>query len=185
MTTANTTIIDALRERLSGRPGKALVLSLACEALADAALLDALCQFMYRAEEPLRWRAVWVLGKVSEQQASLLVGERSRIMREAMQSSTPVGVRRLLLGIYSHISDGTEFDVEFFNFLLDEMVSLQSPPGVQALAMKLAARMSCVDEALHEEFCCIVQNMELDYYSAGVRSVARRCMKTNKKKNRI
>ena len=175
------TTLDALRDRLSGRPCKALTLAVASEAVADATVVDSRFRCVYKGDERLRWRAAWVLVKVSEQAPSLLAAEHAALVQLAMQPDISEGLRRLLLGICYNMPCEEEFDVAFFNFLIEAMVSLQSPPGVQSLAMKLAARMSRVDEALHEEFCCIVQNMKLDYYSVGVRSVARHCLK---KKNR-
>lgn len=168
---------EVLRQRLEGRPGKALTMALAAEAVADEAVFDALVRFVYSAEEPLRWRAAWVLVKVSELCPSLL-SDRQRGMRHlAMQSDISSGVCRLLLRVLYNLPNDEDLDVPFFNFLLDRMCDLQSPPGVQALAMKLACRMSRVDSDLHREFLCIVRNLELDYYSAGLRSVARNCLK--------
>jgi hypothetical protein len=95
----------------------------------------------------------------------------------AMQDDTPDGLCRLTLGILYHLPDDEDLDVAFFNFLLDVMLNLQSPPGVQSLAMKLAYRQSKSDGDLHKEFLCIIRNLELDYYSAGVRSVVKKCLK--------
>ena len=95
----------------------------------------------------------------------------------AMREDTPSGLRRLILGTLRHLSDDEDFDIAFFNFLLDVMIDLQSPSGVQSLAMKLAYRQSKSDSDLHKEFLCIVRNMELDYYSAGVKSVVKNCLK--------
>lgn len=112
---------------------------------------------------------------MSEQQPSLLAAEHSKIVALAMSADIPDGFRRLLLSILYNLPDAQELDVELFNFLLDTMLNLKSPPGVQSLAMKLAHRMSRMHDELHEEFICIVRNMELDYYSAGVRSAVRHC----------
>lgn len=181
MSINDSTTLDALRDRLSGRPCKALTLAVASEAVADAAVLDSLFRCVYEGDERLRWRAAWVLVKVSEQAPSLLAVEHAGLVQLAMQPDISEGLRRLLLGICYNMACEGELDVAFFNFLIEAMVSLHSPPGVQSLAMKLAERMSRTDEDLHKEFCCIVQNMEMEYYSAGVRSVARHCLK---KKNR-
>lgn len=182
MSVHNSATLDALRDRLSGRPSKALTLTVASEAVADGAVLDSLFRCVYKGDERLRWRAAWVLVKVSEQAPSLLAAEHAALVQLAMQPDISEGLRRLLLGICYNMPSEGELDVAFFNFLIEAMVSLQSPPGVQSLAMKLAARMSRADADLHKEFCCIVQNMEMVYYSAGVRSVARHCLKQKKKK---
>lgn len=168
---------DNLRLRLMGRPCKALPTVIATEAIADEEVLDTLLSFVYHGDDPLRWRAVWALEKVACQCPSLLIGERARMKALAMQGDTPDGLRRLLLGILHHLPDEKDLDVAFFNFLLDKMLNLQTPPGVQALAMKLAYRQSKSDSDLHKEFLCIVRNMELDYYSAGVKSVVKNCLK--------
>lgn len=174
-------LIDALHERLSGRPSKALTLSLAREAMIDAEVLGALFLLIYKGEEPCRWRAAWVISKVSEQCAALVVDQRSQIVREIMALDVSSGLQRLLLGIYYNMPEAEELDVEFFNFLLDRMGRLQSPPGVQALTIKVAARMSRIDDALYEEFLCILRNMELEYYSPGVRAAVRNCLKHKSK----
>ena len=168
---------ESLRLRLSARPCKTLITTIAAEAIADKMILDALLSFLHEREDSLRWRAAWALEKVAGQCPSLLIGERARMKALAMREDTPSGLRRLLLGILYHLPDDEDFDVAFFDFLLDVMIDLQSPPGVQSLAMKLAYRQSKSDSDLHKEFLCIIRSMELDYYSAGVRSVAKKCLK--------
>ena len=167
---------ESLRLRLSARPCKTLTTTLAAEAIADKMVLDALLSFLHDGVDSLRWRAAWVLEKVSSQCPSLLTDERPRMKALAMQGDTPDGLRRLTLGILYHLPDDEVFDVAFFNFLLDVMLSLQSPPGVQSLAMKLAYRQGKSNSDLHKEFLCIIRNLEFDYYSAGVRSVAKKCL---------
>ena len=170
-------LIDSLRLRLMGRPCKTLITTIAAEAVADKMVLAALLSFLYDEEDSLRWRAAWALEKVASQYPSFLIDESARMKALAMQDDTPDGLRRLLLGILHHLPDDEDFDIAFFNFLLDVMIDLQSPPGVQSLAMKLAYRQSKSDGDLHKEFLCIIRSMELDYYSAGVRSVVKKCLK--------
>lgn len=171
-----------LRKSLSGRPDKESTLALAHEATTDANLLGALCALLYDDCEKLRWRAAWVLEKVSEKEPSLLYAERTKLTELAMRTDVSEGVRRLLLSICYHMPDAEEWDGRFYNFLLDTMVSPHSSDGVQALAMKLAGRMSHADNFLHEEFLCIVRNMEVEYYSPGVRAAMRNCLKMKKEK---
>lgn len=174
--------LATLRKSFSGRLNKEFTLALAHEAMADVNLLDALCSLLYDECEKLRWRAAWVLEKVSEKEPSLLYAERTKLTELAMRTDVSDGVRRLLLSIYYHMPDAEEWDGRFYNFLLDTMVNTQSSTGVQALAMKLVGRMSHADNFLHEEFLCIVRNMEVEYYSPGVRAVMRNCLKMKKDK---
>lgn len=171
---------ESILLRLSGRPGKNQTMAMAAEAMDNEVVFCALGHIMREGEDPLRWRAAWVLEKVSESRPSLLVNERDDIRQLAMRADTPSGLCRLLLGILYNIPDDGILDVAFFNFLLDRMCDLQSPPGVQAFAMKLAYRMSQVELELHDEFCCILRNMESDYYSPGLKSVIRNCLKRRK-----
>jgi hypothetical protein len=170
-------LISVLHQRLSGRPSKTLTVAIAAEAMTNGAVLDALFRLVYGGEDPLRWRAAWALEKVSAEHPSLLVAERDGLLQLTMQTDIPDGLCRLLLGILYNLPDDEVLDVPFFNFLLDKMCHLQSPPGVQSLAMKLACRMSQIEPELHREFLCIVRNMELGYYSAGVRASVRYCLK--------
>ena len=174
--------LATLRTSLAGRPNKELTLAFAHEAMTDVEVLEALCTLLYGECEPLCWRVAWVLEKVSEKQPLLLSAERTRLKGLAMRTDIADGTRRLLLSICLHMPDTEEWDVMFYNFLLDTMVSPQSPAGVQALAMKLVARMSRVDDTLHEEFLCIIRNMEVEYYSPGVRATIRNCLKMKKEK---
>lgn len=158
----------------SARPSKSSTLALAQEAIADPIVLASLLQFINEGPATIRWRAAWVIEKVALEQPTLLTSERSRLVQLAMHDDTPHGLRRLLLTTLLHLPDTEELDVAFFNFLLEQMISLQSPPGVQATAMKLAARLSHTDPFLHDEFLCIISNMELDYYPPAIRAVVRR-----------
>ena len=176
---------DELHHRLLGRPCKALPTTIAAEAITNKVVLEILFSFIYNGEDPLRWRAAWAIEKVCKQHPQLVLSERERMKSLAMQTDTPDGLRRLLLSILHQLPSDADLDVVFFNFLLDKMVDLQSPPGVQSLAMKLAYRQSKSDSDLHKEFLSIVHNMELVYYSAGVRSVAHNCLKCKMKKGSL
>ena len=166
---------------LTSRPNKSTTLALAHEAMADAAVLAELLHLLHEGPHPVCWHAAWVIEKVAQQQPELLTGERARLAKQAIHPDTPDGLRRLLLTTLHHLPDAAEIDVEFFNFLLDKMTDLQSPPAVQAISMKLAERMSRTEPDLHDELLCIIRNLELDYYPPALRSVARRYAK--KKRN--
>lgn len=173
---------EALCTRLQSRPSKDDIMGIASEALSDASLLDGLLRLMFVGDASLRWRAAWAVDKVSLQHPSLLMRWHREIVQCAMSDGVADGFRRLALSILYNLPDEEVLDVAFFNFLLEKMADLQSPPGVQALSMKLAFRMSRADDDLHEEFLCILRNMYAEYYSAGVVSVMRKCLKNQKKK---
>ena len=169
--------MESLCMSLQKTPGKALVMEIAAEAVGDAAVLEALLQLMSDGDDSLRRHAAWAVEQVSRLSPRLLEGRYREVAELAMASGVPEGFRRLLLGILYNLPDEDSLNVALFNFLLDKMVDPHSSSGVQALAMKLAARMSRAVDGLHEEFLCILRNMEPQYYSTGVRSVMRNCLK--------
>lgn len=152
-------------------------MAIAKESLNNKEMLKALLLIIYEGNDPLRWRAAWAIEKVSTIQSELIASERNKIISTAMLPNIPNGFRRLLLSILYNIKDENIININFFNFLLEKMCDPQLPPGVQSLAMKLANRMSHIEPDLHDEFICIVHNMELNYYSAGVKAAARKCLK--------
>ena len=156
------------------RPSKTHTLSLANEAIADASKLSSLFNFIYKGSDPTRWRAAWIIEKVALKQPTLLIDERDNFIHLAMRPNTPNRLLRLLLTTLHHLPDAEELNIAFFNFLLDRMIDLQSPPSVQSIAMKLAARQSHYDSSLHSEFLSIINNLELSYYPAATRSVVKR-----------
>lgn len=170
-------IIDGISERLLCNLNKECIMKIAAEAVEDDAVLQALFHLMADSNPSLRWRAAWALEKVSRLQPSLLQTSHREITEMAVSHDITDGHRRLLLGILYNLPNGEELDVKLFNYLLDKMTDLKSPSSVQALSMKLASRMSLVDRDLHDEFLCIIRNMDLEYYSAGVKSVVRNCLK--------
>ena len=173
----NSPLIDILSGHLLGNLNKERITKLAVEAVNDGAVLDALFQLMSDKNPSLRWRAAWALEKVSRLQPSLLQTSHREITEMAVSPDITDGHRRLLLSILYNLPNGEELDVKLFNYLLDKMTDLKSPSGVQGLSMKLASRMSLMNRDLHDEFLCIIRNMDLEYYSAGVKSVVRNCLK--------
>ena len=173
----NSPLIDILSGHLLGNLNKERITKLAVEAVNDGAVLDALFQLMSDKNPSLRWRAAWAMEKVSRLQPSLLQTSHRKITEMAVSPDIADGHRRLLLGILYNLPNGEELDVKLFNYLLDKMTDLKSPSSVQALSMKLASRMSLMNRDLHNEFLCIIRNMDLEYYSAGVKSVVRNCLK--------
>ena len=168
---------EALNIRLRSILGKQCVMEIALEAIHDVVVLETLFQLMARGDIPVRWRAAWVLEKVSQLQPCLLEDRYYEIVGWVMSPEITDGHRRLLLGVLYNLSPSEELNVCFFDFLLDKMVDLRTSPGVQALSMKLAFRMSRMNDDLHEEFLCILRGIYLEYYSAAVKSVVRNCLK--------
>ena len=106
---------ESLHLRLSARPSKTLITTIAAESMADEKVLDALLSFLHNGKDSLRWRAAWALEKVAGQCPSLLIGERPQMRALALHPDTPHGLRRLLLSILHHLPDDEELDAFLFS----------------------------------------------------------------------
>lgn len=169
-----------LIRRLVGKPHVVHIKAMAMEAMNDASMLAGLFRIIYSGDDSLRWRAAWVIEKVCDKNPSLVSSERKKLVAMLLGNTPSDGLSRLLLSILHKLPEDEEFDVAFFNYLIGTMVDMKATSGVQALAMKLADRISRKEPELHREFLCIVRAMELEYYTAGVCSVIRSCLRKYK-----
>lgn len=86
-------------------------------------------------------------------------------------------VRRLSLSVVERQKmDESDLRTDFLDFCLDRMASLDEPPAVQALSMKLAFRMCQFYPELADEFKRSVEAMEIDFFTPAVKSVRRRIL---------
>jgi len=122
------------------------------------------------------WRATWVCEKISCQHPEWFMDKRPELMQRAMQSTNP-GSKRSLLSILLVLPIEKPISVEFLNFCLDRMLSLQEPIAIQALCIKMAYELCKQEPELLPEFKYILENAEPEYYSKGIQTVIRNTLK--------
>jgi hypothetical protein len=115
--------------------------------------------------------ALWGLTKARSEELSELQVILNELIDQAMQTKNS-SVRRLTMNIIESLKmDEDDLRIEFLDFCLEHMVSMEEFPGIQTLCMKLAFRMCRFYPELTDELMRTLKEMETSYYSPAVRNV--------------
>ena len=120
--------------------------------------------------------ALWVLTKATDKELSALQPIRNELIDLAMATEHSA-VRRLSLNIVERLEMNEEdLRTEFLDFCMNQALDVEEPPGVQAICMKLAYRMSKFYPDLMDELKRILEAMEIEYYKPAVKCVRNRIL---------
>ena len=115
--------------------------------------------------------ALWGLTKARGEELSELQVILNELIDQAMQTKNS-SVRRLTMNIIERLKmDEDDLQIDFLDFCLEHMVSMEEFPGIQTLCMKLAFRMCRFYPELTDELMRTLEAMETGYYSPAVRNV--------------
>ena len=115
--------------------------------------------------------ALWGLTKARREELSELQVILNELIGQAMHTGNS-SVRRLTMNIIERLKmDEDDLRIEFLDFCLEHMVSMEEFPGIQTLCMKLAFRMCRFYPELTDELMRTLEAMETGYYSPAVRNV--------------
>ncbi len=115
--------------------------------------------------------ALWGLTKARSEELSELQVILNELIDQAMQTKNS-SVRRLTMNIIERLKmDEDDLRIEFLDFCLEHMVSMEEFPGIQTLCMKLAFRMCRFYPELTDELMRTLEAMETSYYSPAVKNV--------------
>ena len=115
--------------------------------------------------------ALWGLTKARREELSELQVIPNELIDQAMQTKNS-SVRRLTMNIIERLKmDEDDLQIDFLDFCLEHMVSMEEFPGIQTLCMKLAFRMCRFYPELTDELMRTLEAMETGYYSPAVRNV--------------
>ena len=138
--------------------------------------LDFALQFIYDKDAKVARNALWVLTKSDDKELSTLQPIRNELIDLAMTTEHSA-VRRLSLNIVERLDmDKDDLRTEFLDFCLERMLDTEEFPGVQAICMKLAYRMSKFYPELMEELKRILQTMPVEYYKPAVKCARNRIL---------
>ena len=138
--------------------------------------LDFARQFIYDKDAKVARNALWVLTKSDDKELSALQPIRNELIDLAMTTEHSA-VRRLSLNIVERLDmDKDDLRTEFLDFCLERMLDIEELPGVQAICMKLAYRMSKFYPELMEELKRILQTMPVEYYKPAVKCARNRIL---------
>ena len=139
--------------------------------------LDFAQRFMHDEAAQVARNALWVLTKATDEELSVLQPIRNELIDLAMTTKHS-SVRRLSLNIVERLEMYEEdMRTEFLDFCVDHALDIEEPPGVQAICMKLAYRMSKFYPDLMDELKRTIAAMEIEYYKPAVKCVRNRFLK--------
>jgi len=138
--------------------------------------LDFARQFIFDNDAQVARNALWVLTKANDKELSALQSIRNELIDLAMTTEHS-SVRRLSLNIIERLEmDKDDLRTEFLDFCLEHMLDIEELPGVQAICMKLAYRMSKFYPELMDELKRILQTMTVEYYKPAVKCARNRIL---------
>lgn len=138
--------------------------------------LDFAQRFMHDENAQVARNALWVLTKATDKELSALQPIRNELIDLAMATEHSA-VRRLSLNIVERLEMNEEdLRTEFLDFCMNHALDVEEPPGVQAICMKLAYRMSKFYPDLMDELKRILEAMEIEYYKPAVKCVRNRIL---------
>ncbi len=142
--------------------------------------LDDLAQLVgcvLEGDERVARNAAWVLTHCPDEDVMCLQGFMDRLIDKVMRTENS-SLRRLTLHLLGRLEyDAKNLRTDFLDFCLEHMQQLDEPPGVQSLCMKIACKLCRLYPELEEEYVCILQNMEMDYYQAGVKGLRKKMLR--------
>lgn len=148
-----------------------------CHSLVLPDSVGRLYPFLFCTDSLVARNAAWVMTHFDADALLVLLPHCDDMIDLVMRTDNS-GLRRLLLNIlYRLPMDGEALRTDFLDFCLSGMVSMDQPPGVQSLCMKLAHRMCSFYPALSDEFVRTVMGMEMCYYTPAVRSVRNKVLR--------
>ena len=120
--------------------------------------------------------ALWGLSKATNEELSELQVVLNELIDQAMQTENS-SVRRLTLNIIERLKIAEDdLRIDFLDFCLEHMVSIEEFPGIQTLCMKLAYRMCTFYPELMDELKRTLEAMEIDYYKPAIKGLRKRIL---------
>ena len=135
--------------------------------------------YMHDEDYHVARNALWSMTKATDSELSQLQPIYNELIDLAMKASNS-SVCRLTLNIIERLKmEEDDLRSDFLDFCLEKMTAIDEPPGIQSLAMKLAYRMCKFYPELMNELIVTLKAMEMDFYTAAVKSVRNKILKPN------
>ncbi len=120
--------------------------------------------------------AAWVLTKATDRELSQLLPALDELIDIALSTSND-SLRRLTLNLIVRLPLTKEcLRTDFLDFCLDQMVRLSTPPGIQALCMKIANRFCSFYPELNNELMRTIAALDLSFYEPALKCTAKNIM---------
>lgn len=164
---------------LTGLCGEKEALAIYNEVKKNNEFIGFIKRYMRNEDYHVARNALWSMTKATDKELSQLLPITDELIDLAMTTDNS-SVCRLSLNIIERLPmEKDDLRSDFLDFCLEKMTAIDEPPGIQSLAMKLAYRMCKFYPELMNELIVTLKAMEMDFYTAAVKSVRNRILKPN------
>jgi hypothetical protein len=134
-------------------------------------------QLIFDKDEKGAWRAAWACQKISEKHPEWFTENQFNELVSLVISTTHGGLQRGCLSVLNNLKLPLSIPVEFINACFEWMVSPKFPISVQALSMKMLARICEIEPDFKSELFVHLQNVDYDNFSPGFKSTRKNTLK--------
>ena len=114
--------------------------------------------------------------KATDRELSQLLPALDELIDIALSTSND-SLRRLTLNLIVRLPLTKEcLRTDFLDFCLNQMVRLSTPPGIQALCMKIAHRLCSFYPELNNELMRTIAALDLSFYQPALKCTAKNIM---------
>ena len=125
-------------------------------------------QFAFDADYRVARNALWALTKATDKEISQLQPMLDELIDQALKTDSS-SVRRLSLNVVDMLEMKEEA-------LRSDLYDVEELPGIQAICIKIAYRISTFYPELMAELKRILEGMEIEYYKPAVKSIRSRIL---------
>ena len=133
-------------------------------------------QFAFDTDYRVARNALWSLTKATDKEIAQLQPMMDELIDLALKTESS-SVRRLSLNVVDMLEMKEEdLRSDLYDFCLEHAVDVEELPGIQAICMKIAFRISTFYPELMAELKRILEGMEIEYYKPAVKSIRSRIL---------
>lgn len=133
-------------------------------------------EFLFDTDKRVSRNAAWVLTKAIDDELIMVLPMMNKFI-DLILTTENSSLRRLTLNIIERLPMKEEdLRADLLDFCLEHMISLDEPPGIQSLCMKVAHKICKFYPELMEELHRTIENMQMEYYSPAIKSVRKRIL---------
>lgn len=134
-------------------------------------------------DETIGYHAAWIFTHFSSQENNWLFSKQDELINEVLACKHG-GKRRVILNLLYKQPLANPPRVDFLDFCLERMLSVQELPGVQSLCMKIAYELCLPIPELLQELKTMLEMMEGDLCPA-IRTVRKNILKAMQKEKSL
>ena len=133
-------------------------------------------QFAFDSDYRVARNALWSLTKATDKEIAQLQPMLDELIDLALKTDSS-SVRRLSLNVVDMLEMKEEdLRSDLYDFCLEHAVDVEELPGIQAICIKIAYRISTFYPELMAELKRILEGMEIEYYKPAVKNIRNRIL---------